>query len=179
MTATEYSILFALVAIMGGGMPGPGEAALIAAGTLAGEGRLSLFVVLVISVGAWMLGSIIGYTIGYRGGRRLLDRPGWFEESRLKLLTKGDRLFGRYNFAASVTLPAFVSGIFTVKFWIFIIGAAVAGILFIGIYVMLAYYLGAEAAERIGNAGARAVLGVLVVVAAGLAIKIGLSKLRK
>lgn len=179
MTAAEYSILFALVAIMGGGVPGPGEAALIAAGTLAGEGRLSLLVVLAISLGAWMLGSITGYAIGYRGGRRLLDRPGRFEESRLKLLTKGDRLFGRHNFTASVVLPAFVSGIFMVKFWIFIAGAAVAGTFFIGIYVMLSYYLGAEAAERIGTAGSRAAFGVLVVVTAGLGIKVGLSKWRK
>ena len=37
MTVTEYVILFVLVAIMGAGLPGPGDASLIAAGTLAGK----------------------------------------------------------------------------------------------------------------------------------------------
>ena len=34
MSLTEYIILFVLVAILGAGLPGPGDAALIAAGTL-------------------------------------------------------------------------------------------------------------------------------------------------
>ena len=58
-------------------------------------------------------------------------------------------VFGRHNFAASVTMPAYVSGIFRVKFPV-----------------------------RIGNTGAKAVLGVAVVVAAGLGIKAGLSRWR-
>jgi membrane protein DedA with SNARE-associated domain len=40
MTLTEYAILFVLVVTTGAGLPGPGDASLIAAGTLAGEGRL-------------------------------------------------------------------------------------------------------------------------------------------
>ena len=61
---------------------------------------------------AWMLGSVTGYVIGEHGGRALLDHPGLLENSRRELLAKGDRAFGRYNFLASVTMPAFVSGIF-------------------------------------------------------------------
>ena len=61
---------------------------------------------------AWMLGSVTGYVIGEHGGRALLDHPGLLENSRRELLAKGDRAVGRYNFLASVTMPAFVSGIF-------------------------------------------------------------------
>ena len=75
-----------------------------------------------------MLGSVVGYVIGVHGGRRLLDHPGRLEKSRRKLLAKGDRVFARHNFVASVTMPAFVSGIFRVRFYIFILGALVAGI---------------------------------------------------
>jgi hypothetical protein len=32
MSLTEYIIMFALVAVMGAGLPGPGDASLIAAG---------------------------------------------------------------------------------------------------------------------------------------------------
>lgn len=76
MSVAEYIVLFVLVAIMGAGLPGPGDAALIAAGTLAGEGRLNVGVVLATAMVAWILGSLAGYEIGLREGRGLLDRPG-------------------------------------------------------------------------------------------------------
>jgi membrane protein DedA with SNARE-associated domain len=123
MSLSEYAIMFVLVAIMGAGIPGPGDAALIAAGALAGEGKLNIWIVLATAMVAWMLGSVIGFVIGARGGRPLLDHPGRLEKRRRKLLAKGDRAFGRHTFVASATLPAFVSGIFRVRFWLFMLGA--------------------------------------------------------
>ena len=178
MSLTEYLVMFVLVAIMGAGIPGPGDASLIAAGTLAGEGRLNVGVVLGVAMAAWTLGSVAGYQFGLRGGRGLLEHPGRLEMTRRKLLAKGDHAFGRHNFTASVTMPAFVSGIFGVSLRVFLLAAIVAGAGWIGMYVGLSYFLGAEVAERIGNAGSKVVLGVLVVVAAGLAIKAGVSRLR-
>ena len=178
MSLAEYIIMFVFVTIMGFGLPGPGEASLIAAGTLAGEGRLNIWIVLALGMIAWMLGSVAGYAFGVHGGRRLLDHPGRLEKSRRKLLAKGDRAFGRYTFLASVTMPAFVSGIFRVRFLIFISGALVAGVGFIGIYVGLSYFLGAEIAMHIGNVGTKAVIGVIVVVVIGLVIRAGIAKWR-
>jgi membrane protein DedA with SNARE-associated domain len=178
VSLSEYLLLFVFVAIMGAGIPGPGDAALIAAGTLAGEGRLNAGVVLATAAAAWMLGSVAGYEIGVHGGRQLLDHPGRLEKSRRKLLAKGDRAFGRYTFVASVTMPAFVSGIFRVRLPVFVMGALAAGVGWIGMYVGLSYFLGAEIAERIGNAGSKVVLGVVVVVVIGLGIKAGLSAWR-
>ncbi len=178
MSLSEYIVLFVLVAIMGAGLPGPGDASLIAAGTLAGEGRLNVGVVLGTAVIAWMLGSVAGFAIGAHGGRKLLDHPGRLEKTRRKLLAKGDRAFARYTFTASVTMPAFVSGIFRVRFYVFILGALVAGIGWIGMYVGLSYFLGAEIAQSIGRAGSRAVVGVLVIVAIGLGIKAVVSRWR-
>ena len=97
MSLSEYIIMFALVAIMGAGLPGPGDASLIAAGTLAGEGKLNVLIVLTTALVAWMLGSVVGYVIGVHGGRKLLDHPGRLEKSRRKLLAKGDRAFTRHN----------------------------------------------------------------------------------
>ena len=116
MDLTEYIIMFVFVVILGAGLPGPGDAALIAAGTLTGEGRLNVWIVLALGGAAWMLGSVAGYKMGVRGGRRDVDHPGRLEKSRRKLLAKGDRVFARWNFLASVTMPAFVSGIFRVRF---------------------------------------------------------------
>src|SRR5580692_891609 len=178
MDLAEYAIMFVLVAIMGAGLPGPGDASLIAAGTLAGEGKLNVGIVLATGMVAWMIGSVIGFEIGVRGGRRLLDHPGRLEKRRRKLLAKGDRAFGRHTFAASVTMPAFVSGIFRVRFWLFVLGALVAGTAFIALYVGLSYLLGEEVAKHIGDAGTKALLSVLVIVAIGLGIKAGYSRWR-
>ena len=162
----------------GAGLPGPGDAALIAAGTLAGEGKLNVGVVLATAMVAWMLGSVIGFEIGVRGGRRLLDHPGRLEKRRRKLLAKGDRAFGRHTFVASATLPAFVSGIFRVRFWLFLLGALVAGVFWIGMYVGLSYFLGEEVAKRIGAAGTKALIGVILLVVIGLAARAGWSRWR-
>lgn len=178
MTVTEYIILFALVAIMGAGLPGPGDASLIAAGTLAGEGRVYVGTVLVVSGVAWMLGSLAGYALGIHKGRALLDHPGRWEAYRLRLLDKGDRAFTGHTFGASVTMPAFVSGIFRVPLGVFVLGAVAAGVGWIGMYVGLSYFLGAEIAARIGQAGTRLLLGVIVIVGVGLGLRLAYSHWR-
>jgi membrane protein DedA with SNARE-associated domain len=178
MSLAEYLVMFVLVVILGFGLPGPGDASLIAAGTLAGEGRLNVWIVLALGMFAWLTGSVAGYAFGVRGGRSLLDRPGRLEKSRRKLLAKGDRAFGRHTFLASVTMPAFVSGIFRVRFLIFIQGAVVAGVGWIGVYVWLSYFLGAEIARHIGTVGTKATIGVIVIVVIGLAIRAGVSRWR-
>jgi membrane protein DedA with SNARE-associated domain len=178
MNLSEYAVLFVCVAIMGVGIPGLGDASLIAAGTLAGDGKLNIGIVLATAGVAWMIGSVIGFQIGMRGGRPLLDHPGRLEKRRRKLLAKGDKAFGRHTFLASMTLPAFVSGIFRVRFWLFMLGALVAGIGWIGMYAGLAYFLGEEVAKRIGNAGAKLLIAVIVLVVIGLAARAGWARWR-
>jgi membrane protein DedA with SNARE-associated domain len=178
VSLAEYIIFFVLVVSTGAGVPVLGDAAMIAAGTLAGEGRLNIGVVLVLSIAGWMLGSLLGYVIGLRGGRRLLERPGRMEKRRRKILAKGDQAFAAHKFGASVTMPAYLSGIFRVRFPVFMLGALVAGSFFIVLYIGISYFLGAEVAERIGDAGSKAVLGVLVIVAIGLGIRAGWSRWR-
>ena len=178
MSFSEYAIMFVLVVILGAGIPGPGDAALIAAGALAGEGKLNIWIVLATAGVAWMLGSVIGFVLGARGGRPVLDHPGLLEKRRRKLLAKGDRAFGRYTFVASATLPAFVSGIFHVRFWLFLLGALTAGIFWIGMYVGVSYVLGEEIAKLVGKAGTKLLISVIVLVVVGLAIRAGVSKWR-
>ena len=71
-----------------------------------------------------------------------------------------------------MVLPAFVSGIFHVKYRIFLAGAAVAGTLWVGGYVLIAYFLGPEAAKLIGDVGLKGILGLAVIVAIGLALRL-------
>jgi membrane protein DedA with SNARE-associated domain len=163
---------------MGAGLPVLGDASVIAAGTLAGEGQLNIVAVLATAMVAWMLGSLAGYELGIRKGRWLLEHPGGLGKMRLKLLAQGDHAFAHNNFAAAVTMPSFVSGIFRVRFYVFILGTLVAGAGFIGVYAGLSYFLGAKIAKRIGDADTKTVLGVLVIVAIGLGSKAGVSKWR-
>ncbi len=81
MTLAAYIVLSVLVAIMGGGLPGLGDAALIAAGARAGEGHLNIWIVLAAAMAAWMIGSVTGYAVGFRRGRGLLEHPGWLAET--------------------------------------------------------------------------------------------------
>jgi membrane protein DedA with SNARE-associated domain len=107
--------------------------------------------------------------------------PTWsgrLEKRRRKLLARGDRAFGRYTFVASATLPAFVSGIFQVRFWLFLLGALTAGIFWTGIYVGVSYFLGEEIARPAGKIGTKALIGVIVLAVAGLLIRAGVSKWR-
>jgi membrane protein DedA with SNARE-associated domain len=178
MRLPDYIVMFVLVWTMGVGVPGAGDASLLAAGTLAGEGRLNVWAVVVVAMAAWMLGSATGYAIGARQGRWLLERPGWLERSRRNLLAKGDRLFGQRPFLASVTMPGFVSGIFHLRFALFMLGALAAGSFWIGVYVVVSYFLGAKIAQAIGDAGTGLVLGVVAVVALGLACRAVLARWR-
>jgi membrane protein DedA with SNARE-associated domain len=108
----------------------------------------------------------------------LLDRRGRLEKHRRNLLAKGDRAFASHNFTASVTLPAYVSGVFRVRLFVFILGALVSGAFFIALYEGLSYLFGEEVAKRIGDAGSKAVLGVLVAVAVGLGLRVAWSRWR-
>ncbi len=94
------------------------------------------------------------------------------------MLAKGDKAFGRHSFAASVALPAYVSGIFRVRLHVFLLGALVSGAFFVGLYEGLSYLFGEEVVKRVGDAGSKAVLGVLAAVALWLCVRVGWSKWR-
>lgn len=64
----------------GSRIPDSGDAAMIAAGALAGEGRLKVGVAVLTSTAGWL----VGYEIGPRSGRALLEHPGRLEKSRRK-----------------------------------------------------------------------------------------------
>jgi membrane protein DedA with SNARE-associated domain len=58
---------------------------------------LNLIAGLVIAFLGWLLGRAIGYVIGFRGGRSLLERSGRTQKFRLKTIDKGEKLFERFT----------------------------------------------------------------------------------
>lgn len=75
-------------------------------------------------------------------------------------------------------MPAFVSGIFRVRLWLFMLGALVAGISWIGVCVGTSYFLGEEIAKAIGSIGTTGVIVVILLVVIGLGLRAGVSKWR-
>ena len=101
-----FTTLFGLAAVTGFGIGGPGDAALVAAAVLASQGHMSLAAVLIAAYLGWLLGRAIGYVGGRRGGRPLMERPGRLQNYRLRIVTKGDRLYEKYPRFAPLVAPA-------------------------------------------------------------------------
>jgi membrane protein DedA with SNARE-associated domain len=96
-TGLGYLLLAALVGGESAGIPLPGETALITAAVLASQGKLSLPLVIATSAAAAIVGDNVGYVLGRKGARRLLERPGRLEERRRSFLRRGEAFFARHG----------------------------------------------------------------------------------
>ncbi len=170
-----YFALFGLVGAESAGVPVPGETILIAAGVLAGRGRLQIEWVIVVAAAAAIVGDNLGYLIGRTGGRRLLARPGFLAKYRRAILERGEPFFEKYG-PRAVFLGRWVSGLRVAAAWlagisrmpwrVFVFWNALGGIAWATSVGLLAYYLGpavAQVFKTVGFAG----IGVLVLAAAG------------
>src|ERR1700733_16135089 len=88
-----YPLLFLLVMSEAGGAPIPGETALITAAVLASRGKLQIEWVIALAAAAAIVGDNIGYEIGRKGGRWILERPGRFHRQRQEGLRIGEAGF--------------------------------------------------------------------------------------
>src|SRR5712691_1762684 len=101
------------------GVPVPGETILLAGAALARFGHLSLPVVVVVAVAGAVLGDNIGFFIGRRGGRVLVERHGRLFGFTRARLVQFDAFFARHG-AKTVFIARFVTGLR-------VVGAVLAG----------------------------------------------------
>ena len=106
----HYLVLFVAVAASWAGVPFVGATVAGAAGLAASQGTLDLAAVIVVATAAGELGGLIGYHIGFRWGRELLDRPGRHHARRQRLLTVGEQAYAKWGGLAVFFTPAIVSG---------------------------------------------------------------------
>ena len=106
----QYVLLFVAVAASWAGIPFIGASALGAAGVAASQGRLSLALVVLVATAGGEVGGLIGYAVGNRWGRVLLERPGRHQAGRQRMVEKGERAYARYGRLAVFFTPAIVSG---------------------------------------------------------------------
>lgn len=93
------------------GLPVPGETVLLFASFLAySERELSLPWIIVVGTVAATLGDNLGYALGRRGGRPLLERyKHWFRISD-RTVQRGERMFVRYG-SATIFFARFIFGL--------------------------------------------------------------------
>jgi len=105
-----YAVVFIGVFLENAGAPVPGEAMLLAGAALARYGSLRLPVVIVVAIVAATLGDNLGFFIGRRGGRMLVERYGAIIGMTSAHLAKFDGFFARHG-AKTVFVARFITGL--------------------------------------------------------------------
>jgi membrane-associated protein len=174
-----YPLLFLIVMGESSGVPIPGETALITAAILASRGKLQIELVIPIGAAAAIVGDNIGYVIGRKGGRWLLERPGRFERQRREVLETGEPFFERHG-PKAVFFGRFILGLRVWASWIagatrmhwrsFVLWNALGGICWATAIGLISYNLGHAAGNVVETFGiyglVAAVLGILAAVVA-------------
>jgi membrane protein DedA with SNARE-associated domain len=106
----HYVVLFVAVAASWAGVPFVGATVAGAAGLAASQGALDLAAVIIVATAAGEAGGLIGYDIGFRWGRELLDRPGKHQARRQNLMADAERAYAKWGGLAVFLTPAIVSG---------------------------------------------------------------------
>jgi membrane protein DedA with SNARE-associated domain len=165
-----YVLLFLLVMVESGGVPVPGETALVAASVLASQGKLKIELVILFAALGAIIGDNIGYSIGRRGARRLLVRPGRYQRERLAVLEVGEPFFERHG-PKAVFFGRFVLGLRIWASWLagatrmpwrsFVFWNACGGITWATAVGLLAYFLGHSASNALQAFGIFALVAAL------------------
>ncbi len=173
---------YALPAIIGlesFGFPSPGETALILAAVLASEGKLQIWLVLVIGIASAIVGDSIGYELGRRLGREVLTARGPFQGERTRAVAAGERFFAKHGnktifFARWITgvrsAAAWLAGIDRMHYPTFLLYNAAGAITWGLTYGLVGYYGGQAAADVITKVGTYALIAIAVVAVIALVV---------
>jgi membrane protein DedA with SNARE-associated domain len=172
-----YPLLFLIVMGESSGVPVPGETALIAASVLASRGKLQIELVIVLAAAAAIVGDNIGYVIGRKGGRWVLERPGRFHRQRQQVLETGEPFFERHG-PKAVFFGRFILGLRVWASWLagatrmdwrsFVVWNALGGICWATAIGLLSYSLGHAAGDAVKTFGLYGLAAALLAIASAL-----------
>jgi membrane protein DedA with SNARE-associated domain len=169
-------LLPAIIGLESMGVPSPGETALVLAAVLASQGKLQIWLVLVIGISSAIIGDNAGYLLGRRFGREVLAGKGPFYARRRRLIVAGDRFFEKHGpkavfFARWIALVRFVAawlaGINGMRFRDFFFWNALGGITWGLTFGLVGYFAGSAAANAISSFGVYAAIGLVLLAVAG------------
>jgi membrane protein DedA with SNARE-associated domain len=168
-----YPLLFLLVMSESSGVPVPGETALITGGILASQGKMQIEFVIGLAILGAIVGDNIGYLIGRKGGRWLLERPGAFMRQRHEVLRVGEPFFKRHG-PKAVYFGRFLLGLRVWASWLagatrmhwrsFVLWNALGGISWAVIVGLIAYFIGHSASNAIETFGLFGLIAAVVAV---------------
>jgi membrane protein DedA with SNARE-associated domain len=105
-----YAVVFIGMFLENAGLPVPGETMLLAGAALSRYGSLKLSWVVLAAIAGATLGDNLGFFIGRRGGRALVERYGALFGMTSARLTQFDRFFDQHG-AKTVFVARFISGL--------------------------------------------------------------------
>lgn len=158
--------LFAAVVATWIAVSGPGEAALVSAGTIAARGEDGIAPILVIAFLGTFAGSLAAYWLGRAGGRRLLLWPGPLLAWRTRLLLRSEGLIQRRAFLASYFGPGWLAGINEIPPRPFIAGSVLSGLMWTLTIGLGAFFVGPSLISLYDDVGRWATLTALALAAA-------------
>jgi membrane protein DedA with SNARE-associated domain len=154
--------LFLIVMLESGGVPLPGETALIAAGVFASRGDLDIAAVVIVAAAAAIVGDNLGYWIGRTGGRTVLERWRPLTRWSQRVLPWAESFFRRHGaktiflarfFSVLRVTAAWMAGVSRMRWWRFLLWNAAGGICWAALVGLVAYYVGHAAADAISRYG--------------------------
>jgi len=148
------------------GLPGPGEAALIAAGIAAAHHHLDLAPIVGVAWVGATAGGMLGWIVGMRGGRSLVTAPGPLHHARLAFTARGDRFYARYGVVAVLVTPSWVAGIHNMHWSRYVPVNAASALVWALAIAFAAYWIGPSITAIAADVG----LGRWLIVAAAVAI---------
>jgi membrane-associated protein len=172
-----YPLLFVLVMSESSGVPVPGETALITAAVLASQGKLRIELVIGLAAAAAIIGDNIGYLIGRKGGRWLLERPGFMYRQRRRVIEVGEPFFERHG-PKAVFFGRFILGLRVWASWLagatrmrwpsFLLWNALGGICWATAIGLIAYFLGNSAGNAIETFGIYGLAAAVLAIASAV-----------
>jgi membrane protein DedA with SNARE-associated domain len=165
-----YAVLFGLMVLAWAGLPVAGQPALVAAGVLAGKGKLDIGMVLCVATAGSAIGGCLGYWLGHKGGRALLTLRGPLHERRAHELERGERLMRRYGPVAVLVAPTWVAGIFDMGWRRFLPWDVIAAAVWTLVAGLGGYFFGPPVTKLLAavNTVVLVVAGVVALAAAGV-----------
>ena len=171
--AVVYLLVGLIVGLESLGIPLPGEIVLMTAALLSSQGHVNPFIVAVSAIIGAVGGDSIGYSIGHRGGKPLLERlgrrfPRHFGPAQVGAAERSFQRWGMWavffgRFVALLRIFAGpLAGVLRMPYHKFLIANALGGIVWAGGITATIYYVGIVAEpwlKRFGYVG----LGVAVV----------------
>ena len=176
-----YPMVLALVLLESLGIPLPGEIALVTAAAYASHGHISIYVVIVLAALGAIIGGVLGYLIGIKGGLPLVAHYGGYVGVRRSHIARAHAffekngaktiLFGRF-IALLRTWAAIVAGAACMSFPKFVTYNTLGSIVWAIVFGWLGFYFGRDL-PLLESYISRASFGLLIALAMGIAVFVG------